>query len=489
MRPTDLFDREREWADLETFVASDAPGVRIGIVFGRRRTGKSFLLRRLVAAFGGLYRMALEEEPLPALQRFADGVADGMGLGPGSLRFTDWEQALRAAIDRYPLVVLDEFPYLLRHAPGQSIPSILQLLVDASRDHPASPPRRVILCGSALAVMTELLSGTKPLRGRADLNVALTPFDFRTMSTYFGITDPQIAFRLHAFVGGTPGYRDLLADASPQNVPELDELVSRTLLNPSHALFGEAGYLLREDPRVTDRALYHSILTAIAGGAGTPAKIAGVVGRPERSLAHSLDVLLTAGFITRDDDVLLQRRPALRVADPIVRFHELVTAPRLAAFEDRLTTSGWADAQTSVDSRILGPHFETLAREWVRRFAAATTTGGAVGEVGSTVVNDRAGRSQVDIDVVALATGQRRQAGNATVRVLGEAKASSTQRGIEDLTRLDRARALLVSRGVDAGSARLLIFGRSGFDADLAAAARGRTDVELIDMDRLWAGA
>lgn len=488
MRPVDLFDREREWADLEAFLDSGSPGLRVGIVYGRRRTGKSFLLRRLVATRGGLYRMALEEEPLPALQRFADGVADAMGLRAGALRFADWEQALRTAIDRYPLVVLDEFPYLMRHAAGQSIPSILQLLVDAGRDDHGSPPRRVILCGSALAVMTELLSGTRPLRGRADLDLMLRPFDYRTMSSYYGIADPHIAFLLHAYVGGTPGYRDLLADASPQNAGALDDLVGRTLLNPSHAMFGEAGYLLREDPRVTDRALYHSLLTAVAGGAGTPSKVASAVGRPERSLAHSLDVLLTAGFLTRDDDVLLQRRPTLRLADPVIRFHELVTAPRLASFEDRRTAPAWADAQASVASRIVGPHFETLAREWVRRFAATASTGGPIGEVGSTVVNDSAGRSQLEIDVVALAAGQRRQSPGAIIRVLGEAKASSRTRGIGDLSRLDRARALLVSRGVDASGARLLLFGRSGFDADLTAAAGTRRDVDLVDLERMWWG-
>lgn len=488
MRPDDLFDREREWADLDGFVRSPARGLRVGILHGRRRTGKSFLLRRLVAAHAGLYSMALEEEPAPALRRFAATVGRDLALPAGALRFDDWEQALRSAIDRYPLVVLDELPYLLRHPLGAAIPSVLQLLADESRVDGA-PPRRVIVCGSALAVMTELLSGGTPLRGRADLDMRLGPFDHRTMAAYYGIADPDVAFRLHAVVGGTPGYRDLLADASPQTAGELDEVLAATVLNPSHALFGEADHLLREDPRVTDRAVYHSVLSAIAGGATTPAKVAATIGRPERSLFHALDVLVTAGFVIRDDDILLQRRPVLRVADPIVRFHQLVVAPRLASLEERAVAEAWADAGPTVESRIHGPHFEDLAREWVRRVASASTTGEPVGEVGATVVNDRAGRATHEIDVVALARGQRRQARDARVVVLGEAKASATPRGVGDLQRLDRARALLVARGVDAGQARLLLFGRGGFDGELHQAARRRTDVELVDLDRLWTGS
>jgi hypothetical protein len=488
VKPDDLFDREREWADLNAFVRSSAKGVRIGIVHGRRRTGKSFLLRRLVAAHGGLYHMALEEETAPALGRFAAALARGLALPAGTLRFDDWAQALRAATERYRVVVLDELPYLLRHSAGAAIPSVLQLLVDESRADDG-PPRRVIVCGSALLVMTELLSGGTPLRGRADLDLRLGPFDYRTTAAYYRIQDPEVGFRLHAVVGGTPGYRDLLAEASPANTGELETLLTATLLNPSHALFGEADHLLREDPRVTDRAIYHSVLAAIASGATTPSKVAAAIGRPERSVFHPLEVLTTAGFVVRDDDVLLQRRPALRLADPIVRFHQLVVAPRLASFEERAVAEAWRDAQATVRSRIHGPHFEDLARAWVRRFASTATVGEPVGEVGTTIVNDRVGRATLELDVVALARGQRRQAKDARLVVLGEAKASASPRGTGDLRRLERARELLVGRGVDAARARLLLFARSGFDRDLEAAARSRSDVELVDLERLWTGS
>lgn len=501
MKPDDVVDRVHEWQALESFATSTAPGLRIGVLSGRRRTGKSYLLRRLAAMTGGIYHMALEEEQGPALRRFADRVARQLRVPAGALRFDSWEQALRAAtgvVEDGPveqglgvgagggLLVLDELPYLLRGAAGAAIPSALQLLVDDSRARPG-PPRRVLVCGSAMAVMTELLSGTKALRGRAELDLLLTTFDYRTAGRFYEAPDAETAFALHAFLGGSPGYKDLLPFL-PADRREVDRLVASTLLDPSHALFGEAGYLLREDPRVTDRAMYRSVLAAVAAGAHTPTAIGARVGRDARSLAHALEVLTTAGFVVREEDVLLQRRPRLRLADPVIAFHELVTAPRLVAFEDRRTEQGWADARATVEANILGPHFEHLAREWVRRFAAPASLGGEVGEVGSTVVNDPAGRSQHEVDVVALAPGRRRAARNPTVLVLGEAKASARQRGTDDLVRLDRVRATLVARGVDAGGARLLLFGRNGFTADLSAAAARRSDVELVDLQRLYGG-
>lgn len=387
------------------------------------------------------------------------------------------------------LLVLDELPYLLAHRLGAQIPSALQSLVDESRDDPESLGGRVILCGSALAVTSDLLSGARALRGRAELDLLLRPFGYRTTSAYYGIDDPQTAFEMFAFFGGTPGYRDLLSGASPSDRAELDELLLATVFNPSHALFGEAGYLLREDPRIQDRALYMSLLGAVAAGASTPAKVAAAIGRDQRGLHHPLEVLTTSGLLIKDEDLLLQRRPVLRLADPLVRLHQLVTVPRLAALEERKAEPAWRACAHTVSAQILGPTFEALAREWTARYAGQDTLASAIGEVGTTVVNDPAGKSQHQLDVVALAEGERRQARNPRIRVLGEAKASDRVRTLADLERLQRIQGLLTARGMWAADARLLLFGRSGFDENLTRAADKRPDVTLVDLKRLWRGA
>lgn len=70
---------------------------------------------------------------------------------------------------------------------------------------------------------------------------------------------------------------------------------------------------------------------------------------------------------------------------------------------------------------------------------------------------------------------------------IGEARSGERPRTMSDLARLERLRGLLSTRA-DASGARLLLFGRSGFEADLVAAAGCRTDVELIDLERLYEG-
>src|SRR5690606_32751881 len=95
----------------------------------------------------------------------------------------------------HPLLVIDELPYLLQHSP--EIPGLLQLLYDRSQSGKA-PGGRIVLCGSAMSVMGELLSGTKPLRGRAVLDLRLPAFDYRTAREHWQVPDAETALLVDA---------------------------------------------------------------------------------------------------------------------------------------------------------------------------------------------------------------------------------------------------------------------------------------------------
>src|ERR1035437_11133889 len=70
--PAHLFARDSEWKGLVFFAADARPGATLGVVSGRRRQGKSFLLQALAAARGGIYFPALELTEAVSLRLFAD---------------------------------------------------------------------------------------------------------------------------------------------------------------------------------------------------------------------------------------------------------------------------------------------------------------------------------------------------------------------------------------------------------------------------------
>ena len=496
VRPSSLYDREAEWEDLSRFVSAPGPDLRLGIVYGRRRFGKSFLLRRLVEAVGGVYHLALREERRPALDRFAGSLSRQLQWAPPR-PFRDWLDAMEQAVSvlgtrgtQPQALVIDEYPYLQQNNPD--LDSAIQALMDeaaaGSLTEAWTTPVSVVLCGSAMSVMTRILSGTSPMRGRAALDMPLAAFDYRQARGHWGITDMSTAFAVDTVVGGAAGYKDLTAAAGiPDSTEDLPAWLAATVLNPSHVMFREDEYLLREDPRVTDEATYYSLLQAVADGHSTPTKIAGALARTSNDISHHLQVMTTAGFVLRHEDLLADRRPLYRVADPIVRFHHLINRRHRARLEDRHALEVWADAQATYRSQIVGPHFESICRLWTDRYASQATVGGTAGPSASLQVNDRRTRQSFELDVVALRGGTH--AGNTkTIQLIGEAKTHRLD--IDALERLDRLSDLLAERSGVALSptAKRLLFSTRGFTPQLAATARTRPDVELIDLTRLYQG-
>ena len=63
------------------------------------------------------------------------------------------------------------------------------------------------------------------------------------------------------------------------------------------------------------------------------------------------------------------------------------------------------------------------------------------------------------------------------------------RRTIADLTRLEHIRGLVSLKERTALSARLLLFSANGFERNLIDSAKGRDDVQLIDLERIYAGS
>jgi hypothetical protein len=490
-KPVRILNRDREWGQLREFVEDPEPRLQVAIVSGRRRNGKSFLLEALAEVAGGLYLTAVQEEGrVLALQRFSGSVAAHAGVPAGALRLQGWEEVLSTALDvvnrmpGVPLLVIDELPYLLEHSP--EIPGLLQLLYDRSQSGKA-PGGRIILCGSAMSVMSELLSGAKPLRGRAVLDIRLPAFEFRTARTHWQIADPETALLVDACLGGAAGYRQLAPGTSPQRPVEFDDWVQRTLLNPGRALYSraEAEYLLREDPRITHRTLYYDLLSVVARGASSPARIGGILERQRSAVVAPLEVLESTGYLRKEQDLLKARNPVISVVDPVIRFNQLITLPLVDMIEHDRASQAWTLSRPTFHSKVLGPHFEELARRWTRSFAGDETPL-RLGAVGSAEVSDRVTKTRHEVDVMALAPGERPQSPRARIALIGEAKATIQRRGVGDVERLEGIRALLSGLGHTTEGSALVLYSMHGFDADVERAAAGRRDLLLIDLAALY---
>jgi hypothetical protein len=167
----------------------------------------------------------------------------------------------------------------------------------------------------------------------------------------------------------------------------------------------------------------------------------------------------------------------------------LVIEPYLGDLEAGRAERVWAEAQHTVASKILGPHFEALATEWTGRHAQ-DEAGLELGTVGQSVIACREHKTSHEIDVLALTRGVRARSAGAPIAFLGEAKCRERRPGLAELHRLEHLRDLLTAAGHDATGASLGLFSMNGFSSDLIAeAARPGRRVVLAGLGELYGGS
>jgi hypothetical protein len=486
-KPPELHDRVEEWGALAEFASDLAPGAVLGIVYGRRRQGKTLLLELLAEATGGFAFTGLQQANAQNLAELASVYAGFVGVPSAS--FENWTAAMEALLtvgDRLgrPVpVVLDEFPYLVEQAP--ELPSVLQRALSPRSVTRMAGQVRLILCGSAFTVMRGLLGGSAPLRGRAKLELLVQPFDFREAADFWGVVDdPGLAFQLHALVGGTPAYRAMSVER-PDSAAGFDDWVTQRLLSPASAMFREGSALLYEEPELGDAALYHAVLSAICSGARKRSDIAKTLGRPDSALSYPLEMLERVQLVRKVDDALRSRRPIYQVTEPLVRLQHLIIRPFEARLVGRNRARVWAESQDTVASLIYGPHMEDLARSWCIEYAALETLGGLPSRCEPAIVACREHKKNHELDVVVSADppGER-----SRILAIGEVKATNWLVGMNQVEHLRHIRSLLPPDAI-AGETKLLLFSRKGFTPDLAAEAVSHSDVDLIDLRRLYHGS
>lgn len=461
----------------------DTPAERplLGLVYGRRRIGKSTLLVNEVRKRNGFYFEATRVSTRAQLDRLGETL--GAHLGVGRIALDNWEQALQSLLGlgaRGPVpVVIDEFGHVLEA--DRSVDSTIAAAFGPGAR--TESQARLVLCGSAISLMRALTAGEAPLRGRAGMELIMHAGDYREATAHLRDPDDlRTAVQVYAAIGGVVGYAtDMVNFDLPDGVDDVDRWIVQRILSPGATMRNEATTLLAEDPVMSGSGslLHHSILAAIANGSVTAGSIANQAGRTVSNLAPALNRLVDAGFVVRLEDPIRDQRPLYALDDSFLQFHYAVIDPNGALLRDRPPEEVWENRlRASFDSRVRGPVFEAQARLWARRFASPNTIDPAsrIGPSSATIDG-----VDHELDLVA-AVGDAAPA-KRTVVAIGEAKAGETL-GLAHLTRLGKARAALGQRAVDA---KLILFGAE-LNPALTEAASKRTDVEIVDLDRLYQG-
>jgi AAA+ ATPase superfamily predicted ATPase len=287
-----LIDRRDELARLEACWREASAGrPQLALLWGRRRVGKTFLLSHFVQGKRAVYFGATQQSQPIELRRLHEAVQRDLGAAAADLAgggFATWEAALRffaALAEAGPLVVvLDEVPYLARSTPGFA--SIVQVVWDHLR-----PGTRLmlVLTGSAVGVIEDMLGARAALRGRPTLALRLDPLDPLAARAFLPRLAPAAFLEAYAACGGYPLHL-LQWDQQASTAQNLLRLAG----SPGGLLLEDAPGVLREE--LPETGGYPRILAAIGRGRTRYSEIASDA---DQRIEHAVDVLVRTGFVRR----------------------------------------------------------------------------------------------------------------------------------------------------------------------------------------------
>ncbi len=446
--------RSREIRVLRAEVSADRPS--LVIVYGRRRVGKSALLRHAVRGRSVVYYQATKVADADGQALFRAELERTLGVDPILTGLTGWEALIgyvqRLAASTHPglTVVLDEFPYLCEA--NKALPSIVQKVWDSVRS--AGTPLALILCGSQVAFMEDLLAERNPLHGRHSAKLDVGPLSFRDIAAFAPDWRADDVLRGYGVFGGLPYYWSLVDGNA-----DLETNIKRLVLADGAPLRDEPVHLLQAE--FSSVARYASVLFAVADGCTTRSEIAG------RVLARGEEGAILTPYIDKLEALrLLRRVHSLDVPDPgrsrhtrfyigdsFLAFYYQFVLPNLSALD---AGHGAAVYRTHVGPKLdeyMGGRFEEICRQYVSLYGQERLpdVAGKVGKIWG---------ADFDINVA----GEFLSDGGFA----GECKWSKHATGIGVYQTLSAA--VKQTRYYDGADPHLVFFSRSGFAQDLVRA-------------------
>ncbi|MCR5625420.1 MAG: ATP-binding protein [Lachnospiraceae bacterium] len=204
-----FFGRIKQLEKIKKEMLSDE--MRMTLIYGRRRVGKSELIKQAIKESGvkSFYYECKQVTEKSNVQSMCQVISEVQNLP--KLGYTNIEDLFNyvfsTAMKENIVFVLDEYPYLRENVKG--LDSILQSLIDKYRE---KSKLKLVILGSYVDVMKSLLGHSNPLFGRVDLVIDLKQMDYYESAMFYPNLSDEDKVRIYSVFGGIPYYNRLIDD-------------------------------------------------------------------------------------------------------------------------------------------------------------------------------------------------------------------------------------------------------------------------------------
>jgi AAA+ ATPase superfamily predicted ATPase len=355
-----FINREKELEFLEKKYKEEKP--QLIIIYGRRRVGKTELIKQFIKNKKAIYFLSLRENPKENLELLAEEfyklTNKNYFLDIKTKSFYRLFELFSQEIEKEKekiVLVIDEFPYLIESS--RAVLSEFQKIWDELL---FDKNIMLILSGSSVSIMEkEVLSYKSPLYGRRTGQWKITPLNFEHLKEFFPNYGIEDLIKVYGCLDGIPYY---LLQFDPNK--SWEENLKNKILTKGEILYLEGEFLLREEFR--EPKTYLSILKYMALGYNTHGELISVTGIDRGNLSKYLSVLENLEIIEYILPLGQRKRGIYKIKDKYFNFWLRFIYPNLSNLELLLVEEVFKKIKKDLNS-YLGFVFEDLITDLIKR--------------------------------------------------------------------------------------------------------------------------
>ena len=384
-----FFARENELKEIKALLEK---GGKAMLLYGKRRVGKTELILQSFRGRKAIYFECLRDSVKENVRQFVNGCRKaGVDIPPyfNMESFQDVFSYLNS-LGEHLCIAIDEYSYLYQMNNHDSVDSSFQSIIDQDLSNLS-----LILSGSEMGKMKDLLQQGNPLYGRFALTTHLPELNYQEVSQFYPNLSVNEKAAMYALFGGSPFVNKEIDPSLP-----LRENVIKTFLKEGSEVYSYANNVLISD--IANEIQARRVLSALANSKKRHNDLVNVLDQGKTGVINrALSSLLEAGIvakrfpINKADDA---KKARYEIVDNPLRFFYAYIYPNKSALTVLGPSAFYDEYIAPTILHYISYRFEELVRQY---FSIQIQKGHLFGirNIGSYYYDDPVNKTNGEFDV------------------------------------------------------------------------------------------